>query len=411
MAEALATAGAGVVDPVGLGRDLVVEVAAEHAILDQHGALGGVALVVDVQRATGAVEGAVVTDGNVLVGDALPHAAGVDADPLAVEVGLHAMADGLVEQDGRGAGGEDHGHLSCRGLAGVEQEEGPVDRLGDQPLLAFRVEVLEASPSRDVVGRRLADAVLAGAAAHVGLGHGAPVLDEAAVGTHDHHHAGAVGEECLDPLDARVAGEGGLLPVAHQRHPGGHVDAGPGLLDAVVAGDVPGVGHRGGAARGARGDLGGGPGGGEEAVRFELLGVGVAHLITDHDAHAHAEIDRGVRPADSLVGQLHRGAGTVLEVEVAVLATAGERGVEDASEQLGADPELLEVGAGGTRGLGDGHAFLGLADRGARGVCEPRPRSPRGQRAGSLRPPGRRGPRTRFGRLVRTGPGRAGSAP
>ena len=101
VAVALAPPVAGGRDLVVAGRDGVVQVGGEHAVLHQHGAAGRVALVVHVDRAARAGLGAVVDDGDERGGHDLAQLVGVDGGALAVEVGLHAVADGLVEQDPR----------------------------------------------------------------------------------------------------------------------------------------------------------------------------------------------------------------------------------------------------------------------------------------------------------------------
>ena len=66
---------------------------------DQHGAVGGRALVVHRQRAAALVDRAVVDHGDAGRGDALPKAPGEGARLLAVEIAFQAMPDRLVQQD------------------------------------------------------------------------------------------------------------------------------------------------------------------------------------------------------------------------------------------------------------------------------------------------------------------------
>jgi hypothetical protein len=57
VAEGLAAAGAGGLDPVVAGADAVVQVGGQHAVVDEDGLLGRVALVVDVEGAALAAAG------------------------------------------------------------------------------------------------------------------------------------------------------------------------------------------------------------------------------------------------------------------------------------------------------------------------------------------------------------------
>src|SRR5262249_39112384 len=82
----------------------VLEVAAQHAALDQHGPLRGRALVVDVQRAAPRGDRAVVDDGAELRRDARPDAVRERGRALAVEVALEPVAHRLVQEDARPAG-------------------------------------------------------------------------------------------------------------------------------------------------------------------------------------------------------------------------------------------------------------------------------------------------------------------
>ena len=92
----------------------VLHVADQDAVLDQHGAVGRRALVVDRERAAAALDGAVVDHGDALGRHLLAHQAGKGRRPLAVEVAFEAVADRLVQHDAGPAGAEHDVHLAGR---------------------------------------------------------------------------------------------------------------------------------------------------------------------------------------------------------------------------------------------------------------------------------------------------------
>ncbi|KAG0733639.1 hypothetical protein G6F23_013153 [Rhizopus arrhizus] len=96
------------------GIEAVLHVAHQDAVLDQRGALAGVAFVVDVQRPAAAIQRAVVDDGHARRRNAFTDAAGVDAGALAVEVAFQTVAHGFVQQDARPARTQHHRHLARR---------------------------------------------------------------------------------------------------------------------------------------------------------------------------------------------------------------------------------------------------------------------------------------------------------
>ena len=107
----------------------VLDVAAQHAVLDQHRVLRRVAFVVDVQRSAPVGERAVVDDGHALRRHALADLARERARSLAVEVALEPVADRLVQQDAGPAGPEHDRHDPRRGRLRNEVHQRLVDRL------------------------------------------------------------------------------------------------------------------------------------------------------------------------------------------------------------------------------------------------------------------------------------------
>jgi hypothetical protein len=126
------------------GAHPVVHVADQDAVLDQDGAFGGRALVVDGQRAATAGERAVVEHGDALGGHPLADAAGEGADALAVEVAFQAVADGLVQQHAVPARAQHHVHLAGGAGHGVE-----VDQRHAQGLVDLALPLVGADPGRE----------------------------------------------------------------------------------------------------------------------------------------------------------------------------------------------------------------------------------------------------------------------
>ena len=148
VAVALAAAVARGLDAVVARGDRVVQVGREHAVLHEVRRAGVVALVVDVDRAARALVGGVVHDVDERLGDPLADLVGVDRDALAVEVRLHAVADRLVEEDARGAGGEHDRHLARGRRHRVEEHRRPRDRLAHDAVEPLRRVEVEARRGR-----------------------------------------------------------------------------------------------------------------------------------------------------------------------------------------------------------------------------------------------------------------------
>ena len=125
MLVAFAAAAAGGLRAQEAAGELVLQVAAQDAVLDQHVVLRGLAFVVHVERSAAASDGAVVDHGAELAGHLLADAPAEGGDALAVEVGFEAVADGFVQQDAGPAGTEHDGHFAGRRFDGVQQDDRP----------------------------------------------------------------------------------------------------------------------------------------------------------------------------------------------------------------------------------------------------------------------------------------------
>src|SRR5690606_423587 len=82
--------------------DGVVQVRLQDAVFHQYRAPAFVTLVVVVERATLFRDRRLVHDSNEGLGHRFADHVGIDARALAVEVGFHAVADRLVQQDAAG---------------------------------------------------------------------------------------------------------------------------------------------------------------------------------------------------------------------------------------------------------------------------------------------------------------------
>ena len=121
---AFAPAIAGGLHPHQAGVQAVLHIAFQDAVFNQHIGLGGVAFVVDVERAAPVGQGAIVQDGHALGGDALADAAAEGAGAFAVEVALQPVAHGFVQQHAGPASAQHYGHFAGRGRAGIEVGQG-----------------------------------------------------------------------------------------------------------------------------------------------------------------------------------------------------------------------------------------------------------------------------------------------
>src|SRR5207247_7098190 len=113
----------------------------QDPLLDQHRPARCRALVVDVQRTTAVRDRPVVDHGHQLGGNLPAHPPRERGSPLAVEVALEPVADGLMEQDAGPARTEHDGHRAGRGIYGAELEDGLARRLPREPTPAFLLQI------------------------------------------------------------------------------------------------------------------------------------------------------------------------------------------------------------------------------------------------------------------------------
>src|SRR5262249_14076618 len=135
----------------------VLHVTHEDAVLDQHGAVGGRAFVIDRERATALRHGAVVDHGHALGRNTLAHQAGERRCLLAIKVAFEPVPHSLVQHHAGPARTEHHIHLAGgRGDRG-QIGEGLAHRFVDGLLPALgRDEAPEAfAPTISITARFL----------------------------------------------------------------------------------------------------------------------------------------------------------------------------------------------------------------------------------------------------------------
>ena len=106
----------------------VLHVADQDAVLDQHGAVGRRALVVDRERTAPRGHGAVIDHGDALGRDLLAHQPCEGRRLLAVEIALQPVADRLMQHHAGPAGAEHHVHLAGRRRHRFQIDHGLADR-------------------------------------------------------------------------------------------------------------------------------------------------------------------------------------------------------------------------------------------------------------------------------------------
>ena len=167
----------------------VLHVADQNAVLDQHGAVGRRALVVDGKRATPRGHGAVVDDGDALGRDLLAHQACEGRGLLAVEVAFEAMTDRLMQHHAGPAGAQHHVHLAGGGGDQFQVDQRLADRAvgGLAPRLGFD-EARIALAAAITLAAALLPVALAGDHGNIDPHQRADVAIALAVGPQDLDH-------------------------------------------------------------------------------------------------------------------------------------------------------------------------------------------------------------------------------
>ena len=189
MGIALAAAVAGRLHVHQPGVLAVLHVADQDAVLDQHGAVGRRALVVDRQRAAPRRHGAVIDHGDALGRDLLAHQPCERRGLLAVEIALEPVADRFVQHHAGPAGAEHHVHFAGGRGDGFKIDHRLADRavgglapgLGlDEARIAFAAAIALAAAFLPVA--------LPGDHGNIDAHQRADVAIALAVGPEDFHH-------------------------------------------------------------------------------------------------------------------------------------------------------------------------------------------------------------------------------
>ena len=335
MGEGFAAAVAGGLDAHEAGVEGILHVAFQDAVLDQHGAAGGVALVVDVEGAAAVRQGAVVHHGDALGGDPLADAAGEGGGALAVEIALEAVADGFVQQDAGPAGAEHHGHGAGGGRTGVQVGDRLVHRLPGVALQHFFAEIAVVVAAATAGGALLPLALAAIDDDGNGDPHQGPhVGRQTAVAAGHQHHVVFTGEGGHDLGDPLVQGAGIAFQAFQQLYLFRRPEGGDGVLRQVeavalaplqlgrlagLAGGADGAHRRGGIAQGLAADV---------------VGVGEGGFLAGDGAHADALVDVEAAGFDDALLQAPGLGPAVLEVEVGIIHTVFHDLAEDVGKAL-----------------------------------------------------------------------------
>ena len=233
MGIAFAAAVARGLDAHQAGVHCVLDVALEDAVLDQHIALAGAALVIDVERTAAIGQRAVVQHGDSLGRHALADAAAEGAGALAVEVAFQAMAHGFVQQHAGPAGAKHHGHFACRRGARLQVGEGRAHGFVHILRDLLIAEIGQAKTATAAGRAHLTPALLLGDHGD-GKTHQRPhVGSQRAIGAGDQHHVVLAGQAGHDLDDTRVLGAGQGFDLAQQLDLGRAVQRGDGVRAGV----------------------------------------------------------------------------------------------------------------------------------------------------------------------------------
>jgi hypothetical protein len=310
------------------GADQVGQVVGADAVLEQHRALRRGALVVEGVGAPGALHGGVVDAVEALHPDPPALLAVVDGGLLGDQVGLHAVAGGLVEQHPAVARGDHHRHLARRRRPAGEHGDRPPGGVAGDQLGGELVEQLEPLRAAGAVEAGLDDAVagrhhlddearadpLLQGGEPLGVGHLHLLADVAVAGGH-------LG-------DGRVEAAGRLVGAAHQLGQGRPLD--PGGVDGdrvphlrFAAAQVADLLLRRLAERG-----GGHPRRLQQRLDVEAVGVGVGGGGAADHPHPGAAVAACDQLLDPPVLEPDVVGEAVLGVDLGPLPTGGQGGAQ-----------------------------------------------------------------------------------
>ena len=305
----------------------IPHVVGEDAVADQLVALGGMALVVNGQRAPLGSHRAVIDQRHAAGRHLRANPAGEHRRALAHQIGFEPMPACLMEQDPAPAAGDHHGHLAARRGTGRELRDGALrGTLGEfsrivvvEQLPAHRVadglaaSLQAAVATRDASHREQRPHLVIGRADAMGVGHQDPAAALAIAGSH-------LG-------DGLVRGAGGIISCAQQRHlafgaDGGRQHSNPWFSESVPPErphvDSPPVGlpgrHRSSRTSGICQPMG-----------AQVRCVRIARDLTGSDPDAHTAVTARVHLLNPTLVKDHAGRFPVLGEQLCPLAARVQR--------------------------------------------------------------------------------------
>ena len=311
------------------GIELVLHVALEDAVLDQHRVAGGGAFVVDVQGTATILQGTVVHHRAQGRGHLLADAAGEGGTALAVEIALETVTHRLVQQDAGPARAEHHRHGTGRCRYRFEIDQRLPDRLAGEFKAAIGLEEMAVVHASAATGGALfAPLAILGDHRDVEPHQRTHVGGEGAVaGGHQDHfvHAGQGNDDLFHP---RIDAPGLLVQPAQQ---GDLLVGGQGLdridrrIQAMAVGPLPGLDL---GRLALSGDGPGGAGRFGEGRQGNLVRIGKAGLLAGDGTHAHALVDAVMALAHDAVFQHPGFVPAELEVQIGIVHLPGEQAIE-----------------------------------------------------------------------------------
>ena len=211
----------------------ILQIALQHAVLDQHVALRGIALVIDIERTAPVRQRAVIQHRHPLGRHPLTNAPGKHRRLLAVEIALQPVAHRLVQQHPGPARPQHHAQHATRRRPRLQIHQRLPHRLvhiGEHP---FVREIIQIETATTACMALLAPAVLLDDHLHRNPHQRPHIRRQHPVRTHHHHHVMLGGQTCHHLRHPRIlAARIGLDPL-QQPHLAGRLHRGNRIIHAV----------------------------------------------------------------------------------------------------------------------------------------------------------------------------------
>ncbi len=318
----------------------VLQIAPQHAVLDQHRALGRVALIIDVQRSPPSRDRAIVHHGHTRRRNPLADAAAEGGAAFAVEVALQPVANGLVQQYAGPARAKHHSHGAGRcgprlqvdqrlvhGFVGVAAQH-LIGKIGvvEAPSAAGRALLTPPVFLGDDLQRH------AHQGPHVGTHH--------AVGPRDQDDFVLPPQTGYDLLDTRVAGPSHALQPLQERDLVRVLQTANGIVRQVERAPFAAAFHRRAAPGALARDGTGGLRRRLQRGQADVVGVGEGCLVAAHGSHAHTLLDMEAAGLDDPLLEAPAFPAAVLKIQIGVVDLMGH----DLSEHSGQPGSIQTVG-------------------------------------------------------------------